>query len=485
MASRQPTSGSSSSPGPRADRAVFLVAGAVVVFLILTLRLWTYVVDDAFISLRYAKHLAEGQGLVYNVGERVEGYTNLLWTLLLSVAHLLPGDVIVWTKLFSVAAALVAAWGTARLGSVSGLIPSDWTWLPATLWLLLPVISVSAAEGLETMLFSALLIWSLVATYQGRSVLTGLAIAALTLTRPDGILVAPFALAWLARRQSLQSALWAIATLVPILVGVELWRVTYYGDWLPNTLYAKTGGSWWLLLRGARSLLSFGAVAGAAAWLFAVPALRRPAARLLGFVALTRVAFHLWSGGPWMGEHRFLVPTTPLVFVLTVSGLLTLTRHRLAVALVSALLLLPGWFAFPKVLNATRAYGEGLRAAHIPLGRLLDKTLPPSAVIACADAGAIAYYTNRTAIDILGLNDRHIAHRPGLFSKDKQDADYVLSRRPDVIVLLASAPTGGRWLTPADAGIAAHPTFIADYEPNGVWRLLAQYYLIVYWHRRG
>ena len=37
--------------------------------------------DDAFISFRYAKNWSEGHGLVYNVGEWVEGYTNLLWTL--------------------------------------------------------------------------------------------------------------------------------------------------------------------------------------------------------------------------------------------------------------------------------------------------------------------------------------------------------------------------------------------------------------------
>jgi hypothetical protein len=43
--------------------------------------------DDAFISLRYAKHFAEGHGLVYNPGERVEGYTNFLWTVWLSVAY--------------------------------------------------------------------------------------------------------------------------------------------------------------------------------------------------------------------------------------------------------------------------------------------------------------------------------------------------------------------------------------------------------------
>src|SRR5215213_8933952 len=52
-------------------------------------RYW-WLVDDAMISMRYARNLAEGSGLVWNVGERVEGYTNLLWTLFMSLVHLTP-----------------------------------------------------------------------------------------------------------------------------------------------------------------------------------------------------------------------------------------------------------------------------------------------------------------------------------------------------------------------------------------------------------
>src|SRR5207249_9160233 len=47
--------------------------------------------DDAFISYRYAANLAHGLGLVYNPGERVEGYSNFLWTLLMAVVVLLGG----------------------------------------------------------------------------------------------------------------------------------------------------------------------------------------------------------------------------------------------------------------------------------------------------------------------------------------------------------------------------------------------------------
>ncbi len=46
--------------------------------------------DDAMISMRYAYFLAHGQGLVWNPGPRVEGFTNFGWTLVMAAVHLLP-----------------------------------------------------------------------------------------------------------------------------------------------------------------------------------------------------------------------------------------------------------------------------------------------------------------------------------------------------------------------------------------------------------
>src|SRR5206468_5817414 len=66
-----------------------VLAGTLVAILAAALlaQLWASLgstQDDAFISYRYARNLAEGNGLVYNSGERVEGYTNFLWTVLLA-----------------------------------------------------------------------------------------------------------------------------------------------------------------------------------------------------------------------------------------------------------------------------------------------------------------------------------------------------------------------------------------------------------------
>src|SRR6266850_6494270 len=58
-----------------------------VVFVGLVLLAWSnrFIQDDAFISFRYADNFVHGRGLVWNEAERVEGYTNFLWTMLIGV----------------------------------------------------------------------------------------------------------------------------------------------------------------------------------------------------------------------------------------------------------------------------------------------------------------------------------------------------------------------------------------------------------------
>jgi hypothetical protein len=330
------------------------------------------------------------------------------------------------------------------------------------------------------MAFTALLVGTLATALRGAGPSTGLGLALLTLTRPDGALVLPPVLAYLAWRYGRPPAARALVVALVPLVAVEVWRLGYYDEWLPNTFYAKSGGGWWLFVASLRSFIGFCAVAGAGAWLLAAPAFRQPAAWLLISAALTRVGFHLWSGGPWMGEHRFLIPMIPMAAVLVAAGTLTITRRSIGIAVASLLFLLPGWLLFAGGVPAYRAYGHGVSAAYRPLGEHLRAILPADGVYACGDAGAIAYYARRTAIDILGLNDRHIARRPGQFSLSKHDADYVLSRQPDAIVLTARSASGGDWITPPDAAIANHQAFRAQYRRSASWAFLQGYHLILY-----
>ena len=59
---------------------------SLALLLLLASRFFDHTVDDAFISYRYARNLVEGHGLVWNVGQRVEGYTDFLWVVLISGA---------------------------------------------------------------------------------------------------------------------------------------------------------------------------------------------------------------------------------------------------------------------------------------------------------------------------------------------------------------------------------------------------------------
>src|SRR5689334_10099421 len=74
-------------------------------------------IDDAYITFRYARNLVRGLGLVYNPGERIEGYTNFLWTILVAAGLKLHVAPEVTTKLLGGAAALGSLAITGLLGA--------------------------------------------------------------------------------------------------------------------------------------------------------------------------------------------------------------------------------------------------------------------------------------------------------------------------------------------------------------------------------
>ena len=114
--------------------------------------------DDAMISMRYARNLAEGHGLVFNPGERVEGYTNFLWVLLAAVAIKLGLDPLLTTRIVGVACALAVMFFCTRFVARS-------TSSSPILILLVPLLLAAnsafalwSQAGLETMLFTFLVL---------------------------------------------------------------------------------------------------------------------------------------------------------------------------------------------------------------------------------------------------------------------------------------------------------------------------------------
>src|SRR5579871_5352269 len=114
LSKKAPASRSSASAKKAPERSPFLWPFAASIAILgyglyraIDLR---WICDDAFITMRYVKNFVEGKGLVYNVGERVEGYTHFLWLMLLAASKAIgfdPVDASIWLGIVSYASILL------------------------------------------------------------------------------------------------------------------------------------------------------------------------------------------------------------------------------------------------------------------------------------------------------------------------------------------------------------------------------------------
>ncbi len=222
-----------------------------------------FLTDDAFISFRYVRNLLEGHGLVFNPGERVEGYSNFLWVLELAAIWralgAAPEDAAPWLSVAFTAGTVGAMlWWIARLPSLRnrGLVG----------WMALGLVCSSATfavwtsgGGLETRQFTFFIVVAVVCLSLYRDGRAGLLAASASLigaalTRPEGPLIAVCCFGWFAAqrmadakglRVDWRELAYLAAPFVIVVAAHFLFRFAYYGEWLPNTYYAKHVRPWY------------------------------------------------------------------------------------------------------------------------------------------------------------------------------------------------------------------------------------------------
>jgi len=214
------------------------------------------VVDDLFISLRYAENLVHGRGLVYNVGERVEGFSSPLWAFLQALGLALHVEGVLWTKVLGVVSLGLLHLGLYRFTREVFAIEAPVAFLPNVMLALDSYVIAWSTFGLETPAHLALVFWCFVlarrVAHAEASRATRVAtIAVLTMmaaARPEGIAWAILAVSVevvvgpLARPDVLARARRLARVVVPaaaIVVLLLVLRRVYYDDWVPNTYYAK------------------------------------------------------------------------------------------------------------------------------------------------------------------------------------------------------------------------------------------------------
>ncbi len=396
------------------------------------------IIDDAFISYRYARHWVDGQGVVYNPGERVQGYSNFLWMALAAGALLLRLDPLAVTQALGVASFLGGLWLSgalawlARPRSVKVALPAA----VALLFYVLPHgFAALAGTGLETSFLGLVLLAMGVLNHfwpprhRGLRALACLLPLLAVLTRLDAVLAvgasgfvyfaSRLGLDWRQRwRAALRSTLARFGPAVAGLLGLLGWQLWYYGSIFPNTYFAK-GAEFVPMEVGVRYVVAF---LRHSPWvLFLAPFglwgglwARLDRARAFGAFALLALGLHtayvVKVGGDFM-QYRFMWEVVPLFIGLLVVGLRAFPSPGFA--LVSVLLAVPfatvethleGQHGMHEVLQMNEYTRFGVR-----VGTALSR-LPHDTLVATTLAGTVGYYSRLPVLDEWGLNDRYVAH---------------------------------------------------------------------------
>lgn len=470
------------------------------------------VVDDAAISMQFAKNFATGSGLVFNPGERVEGYTNFLWVIVMSVCHpiarLVHGSFMRVVVNANLICSLIALWLTYVLANRLAMgrhlfvaaalavcvIDNSWT-----TW---------AIMGLEGHLLACCTLGALVtatSTSKHRAWATGALLSASMLTRPDAALFVLALLgnlfvtsAWVhlrARRSERTDGSdmmeWPLRELLVTTIVFSttyacywIWRYNYYGYPFPNTYYVKLGAgkidAW---KRGVEYLKTFLEIRDwmPALVLLSLLRLRDPVTRTLFAYLAAHTLYVTYVGGDFFPGHRFFVAQIPVIGLLVASGLLGLWQlhatwsarkvlrwlgvPRIALAGVfTTLFVVACGFVFARgevdgpIQGEVRRFADDLRNTRA-LMRWLDGAKPPNATIATGLLGHTGLMAQMPVIDLFGIIDTKVAHREvANFGKGKAGHEKMMS---------------------STEMLARHPTYVAMGYHNNVDYWAAGYFLDV------
>lgn len=396
--------------------------------------------DDSYITFRYAENVARGHGPVYNPGVRVEGYSAPLHMLML-VPFLAATKEHAWAAAWAVgvllsAAALVVLHRGARVR-----IGEEGALGAALAFALCPAVWLWTSSGLDAPLvvLIQLALWAALPPGGGNVALVAGLTAAATLARADGFVTAGAAVLFLMLVGRMRLAAAAAGSTTLVMLAMTAWRLAYYGDALPNTYYAKVAGSladrvafgaaWLPIVLAAGGLLPHALVlvarTASAMWRARAASFTTSGFEIV--LAPTLLAYWLSIGGDFYRE-RFLIALVGLgaVAFLAMAGP---GRARTATALLVLVQLAPF------VLDTRFEYRAEKYDVYETVGRFLGER-HPGARLAVDAAGKIPFHSRLETLDMMGLNEPHIARIEAPFrvpGHSKFDPDYVLAWRPDLI----------------------------------------------------
>jgi len=457
--------------------------------------LYTTILDDAYIFLRYAENIVNGFGFVWNIGESpVEGYSSFLYLVVLIVAKYISIDLELFAILFGMITSAVTLFlvyliyehlYSGRLKHTSANI------LTIVILTLSPAYLYWSTAGMETSFYSMFVVLTFylflhLPDTSKSNFMKGILFGLLCVIRFEAVL---FFLAALYYSIKVENSLFKIKIsknsilfvlgIVIIFGTYFIWRWSYFGYFFPNTFYAKTGGGlqqivggFLYIIKAMRLFYGFGWVPIIFVFLFFRIRMITKETLFLFSIGLVSLFTTLILGGDHFHLGRFVLPVLPFLFVFfppAVDNMLSSNLKNfkfgfsfrvtaLFVILFAILIVKPVYQGtikgFQNLLDgkkeAIEVYDKSSETdiidwqhGFILMGSKLNEIATRDDYIAAVPIGAIGYYSKMGVIDMVGIVDPVIAHENLTEDKiekwtaghTKGDGKYILSRKPKFIQL--------------------------------------------------
>jgi hypothetical protein len=454
---------------------------------------WHYTVDDAYITLRYALHLAHGDGLVWNIGEpRIEGYSNFMYLLFGAMAIYFKLNAILFLKIISAISVALSVFGLYLLSRF--WLPKHYCLLSGLILLIHPGEVIWGVSGLETPFFQCLIIF---ATYfllrtipakkeiqrpdsgeQKSVAISGLLIALASLTRPEGpmlFLCFGFLLCFVER--TLKSLRLGILILSFSLAYAPyfFWRLVYFGHLFPNSVYCKAlnapTGRFELDLAYLFIMLPL--------FIFIVPYLRYAYERRHLFLIFPSLCYLivLYNADWIVGflERHFLAAYALLLplFICGIRYLFTLKPLRIKgvgrVYLIVFMSFLAGYlftgnrYTPSQYFFTSNSAKEGTELRQ-DVASWLTQHVKENEQVSLGDCGLIPYLYQGPIIDSYCLNNLAMTKKPIYYSYPRFTEWLLYTKKPAYIILLSLLTTKKAYYPPSDLILLSNADFNQQYK---------------------
>ena len=435
----------------------FAALSAVALYLLFSAVVYRvgFPLDDSWIHLTYARNFAQHGEWAFRLGERSAGSTSPLWTALLSPGFLLDLAPYLWT--------FFLGWLTLTLLGITAETAARKTvasYRPVFPWVgiffaLEWHFTWSAVSGMETLLHGIVLLFVLTQLMNGsrRYLSLGLLAGISVWIRPDGLtLLGPILftaffteMTWSARGQALLKTLMGFGIFFFFYL---LFNLALSGNPLPNTFYAKRAEyeSFWLSKTLAERLWNYLGVIIASPFLALLPGFfywlkkvveRRNWGAIAGVIWFVGYVGIYFMSLPAYQHGRYIIPALTLLYFDGMTGTLELlarfrSNKRLVFLWQSAIVALTLSFTvFGARQNALDVYW--VESEMVATAQWVGQNLPPDALLAVHDIGALGYFAPNPLVDMAGLIEPQVVP----FIRDEARlAEYLTVRSADYLIVL-------------------------------------------------